>query len=656
MGRSLKAARRVTAHKAVRSVPPDFAFCPVRLCALEELLAAPVWPKVLNIVAPVGYGKTVLMAALFSELQERGEKCFWTTLDDRDVSVPLVLNKIETCVYGEIEPLHPAEALFRGKDVTEMRVSRLLDTIVRQGEAFITFIDNCDNCTDPALGYLLDRLVFEAPTSVRFVFSSASKLPFNLVQAKLQGLLREVGYADLSFTATEVRTLLGRQLSAAIGALGVDMVVKQTEGWPAAVRMLQIALAASGDPLAELERFSGSNEDIVDLLNREVLSGFAPKVRDFLLGIAALRTFSADLCRHATGCDEAGGYIEALLRGNVFIIPLDRERSWYRLHGLFRQYLLKEAQRLLPSTQRLAILDRASEWCARSGQSQDAIQYALAAGAYERASTILERTAVDFIRDRGDVLQFSAWIEALALHGQPLGPETGYWYVWALLLQRRYDEGRQQIQRLVRSVGAESGEDILAPDMQRRLGITRVCLDIFSDRLVEANRNAAQWLEGLRADDAPFDVTSAYCTRSLYFSSAFMFAEAREAAHAAQIAAFEARSFYANAWIIVLNALPSVLEGNFAMILPELRSALLSARTRLGENSGIGGTLALLAADCAVGMGLNDEARALLSHGLVTAQIHGVVDTLLCGFDAAVKLWTGGAGDPAPIQLLRTIA
>lgn len=654
---SASPSRELLEQQIGRNVPPNFMFRSVHTRVLDGIEIAGSGPRLLGIVAPIGYGKTVLMATLHAHLLSRGELCSWTALDDRDTSLERVLTLLEDVAYQRSEQLHPTQALFRGDEPIESRIDGLVEAATNYPAPINVFIDNLNCCSDEAFGHLLDRLVFETPPSVRFVFSSTSELPLNVGRAKLEGLIRQIGYTELSLTSGETSELLGPELSAAIGTAGVESVVRQTEGWPAAIRMMQIILSATDQPKTVLEQFSGSDEDLAALLNRQVLSGFTPEEREFLLGIAQLRTFCVDLCRHATGNDSAEQHLALLLRRNVFIIPLDRNRTWYRMHSLFREYLLSEAQRSLSAVRRKAVLRRAAEWSEQGGHWREAIEYALAAGAAGIASSLLERTATNFVRDCGDVLQYIAWVEVLHQQGHTLGWEAEYWFIWALMLHRRYEYGRQQMQRLARRiehalVSEEDAEGL--GDFLRRLDIIMVCLDIFTDRLPEAYRNAAHWLDA--GSDDPFDVTAARCTQSIYFASAFMFAEAREAVQAAQTSAFQTQSVYAKGWIIALNALPPILEGSYALIHPELTTALADLQDALGEGAGICGTVALLGANCAVEMGLDDEARTLLAQGMRTSQEHGFLDAVACGFDAAVKLWNGEADGPVSIGNLREVA
>lgn len=630
-----------------REAPPHYSFAAVPTRLLAEVAEAIDRPKLLTLVAPVGYGKTVFMAGLYERLRAKGERCFWCALDERDSTMERVLRLLEEMAYRHSEQLHPTQALFRGDEPLESRVNVLVAAAMRYPGPFTVFIDNLNSCADPALGYVLDRLVFETPPSVRFVLSSTNELPINMARARLEGALRQVGYTELSLGVDEVAALLGRDLVIAIGKEGVQAVTRQTEGWPAAVRLAQIALAATGRPCELLDGFSGADQDLAAFLNRQVLSDFSTETREFLLGLGLLRRFSVDLAREAMGCEQAGEHLALLLQRNVFVIPLDRNRAWYRLHTLFRQYLQGEAQRTLGEAHRAGILLRAARWCEQQGSVGDAIDYALQAAAYDAAVDMLERHASGIVRDRGDMLQYIEWVDTLLQRRCALGWQAEYWYVWALVLNRSYERGRRQIdhlsRRIVQARDPGEGPEALV-HLQRRLDIAKASIDVFTDHLGEAYRNASLWLEGAGLDD-PFDATAASCTVSIYLSGMFRFAEAREVLRQAQTSAYQTNSRYASGWVIALNALPPIYEGNYALIHPELGPALQALQQGLGEGAGICGTIALLAAGCEVEMGNDEAARALLAQGLRSAETHGFVDAVACGMDAAVKLWDGGEDD-----------
>ncbi len=637
--------------------PPAFLFRPVRTRLLDELeRGAAQRPKVLSIVAPIGYGKTVLMSELFTCLRRQGEYCYWVGLDDRDMSVDRVLSALEAALTGADAELHPTHALFRGDEPIERRLDDLVESVSRLPAVSTIFIDNLNSCVDETLGTVLDALIFRTPASVRLVWSSTAALAINLGRAKLEGLIRQIGFADLSMDPAETGRLLGDALDDRLGMSGVAMVVRQTEGWPAAIRMAKIILEGTAEPEAALEAFSGSDEDIAAMLNRQVLQGFAPDLREFLLGLAQLRTFCVELCRHATGSEQAESCLDYLLQRNVFMIPLDRNRKWYRLHGLFRECLISEADRLLGRERIAAIQRRAAAWCERHDQWRDAIDYALAATDYPFVTRMLDRTATVFVRDRGDVQQYIHWTERLQSEGVQIGWETHFWYVWALIFHRRYEYGRIQQQALVERLRHATPESGAAPhDLPQRIAHLSICIDIFTDRLDETYRGIERWLAADTSGDR-YNVASVSFMKGICLASAYRFSEAHQTLRFAMPIMLQIGGAYGIGWGALINGLLSVYEGEYARGYAELSAGLAQTRRALGEESGLCGSIALVAARCAVEMGLDADARDHLASGLRSAHSHGLVDTAAFGFDAAVKLWSGESDEFVSIPRLREIA
>ncbi|MCK9285367.1 MAG: LuxR C-terminal-related transcriptional regulator [Rhodocyclaceae bacterium] len=632
-------------------------FRPVRTRLLDELEDGfAERPKVLSIVAPMGYGKTVLMSELYAGIHKAGDACFWVGLDDRHISVDRVLGSIESAIAGPEADLHPTQALLRGDNPIESRVEELIEVISRLPGPCTIFIDNLNSCPDESLGTLLDALIFRTPLAVRFVWSSASTLSFNLGRAKLEGLIRHIGFGELKFNEGEASALLGTKLAGFVGASGIDTILRQTEGWPGAIRMAQIVLESSDQPLKALAAFSGSDEDISELLNRQVLKGFTPELREFLLSIAYLHTFSVDQCRFVTDNEAAEQHVDFLLRRNVFIIPLDRNRESYRLHGLFREYLLGEANRATPPERRRALLTRAAGWCEQNGQWRDAIEYALESGEISLASRILDRTATIFVRDRGDIQQFIHWIESVQAAKGRIGWEANFWYVWALIFHRRYAAGLQQHEKLVARQRANLGKADAPPDdLPQRIDLLRICIDLLTDRLADAYAGSESWLAAKRSSD-PHNIGSVYSVQTLCLISFFKFTQARQSMRVGQQLLFELGGAVAIGWVYLINGLLLIYEGKYAHAYKELMAGLARIRGELGEDSILSDTLAITAAKCAVETGLVDEARRLLAQGLGSAHSHGLVATTACGFDAAIALWNGGEDEFISIGQLREIA
>ncbi len=639
--------------------PPFFSFLPVHIGVLRQLTAQARPPvKLITVTAPTGYGKTVLLSALIEHYQGAGADCRWLALDDRDQSIERVLTPLEVTLVTPGTQIDPLAALHQGDESAAERIDALLESLAAVSAPMVLVIDNLNYCTDETLHRLLDALIFRTPAAVHLILSSTEVLPFNQARAKLEGLLRPIGFAELSLDRAEIRELLGTPLCARLSEAAMDTIQAQTEGWPAAVRLMQIILSASTEPEQALLRFSGADEDLAALLNRQVLQDLDAPLRQFLLEVSLLRVFGVNLCRHATGDEGAAEHIQRLLKRNVFVIPLDRNRSWYRLHALFREFLLDEAQRQIEPARRRQILARAAEWCEHGGRWQDAIDYALESGSLPLAAAILERLAPMFVRDRGDLRQYIDWVERLQAAGAKPGWEAHFWYVWALVFHRRYEYARGQMDRLGVRVRDEATAEISEADraaFSRRMEVISIAIDVYTDRLQDAKRNALRWLAEVSGDD-PFNVATLATAAGIEQASAFSLVDARQSLRLAQSHITQAQSDYGLGWVTLAAAMITLHEGEYATGYQDLQAALTKARRMLGDHAAMVGTLSLLAAKCAVELGRDTEASELLAVGMRKIESHGLLDTAAFGLDAAVKLWNGEAGSPYAPPALKEIA
>jgi LuxR family transcriptional regulator, maltose regulon positive regulatory protein len=199
LDRQKRTRTRVEAEQKVgRTDPPTFMFESLRTPVLDGL-AGPsgLASKVVSVVAPVGYGKTVLMSLLLADLRRAGKQCIWFALDERDTAVEGLIGALKALLDGRASKLHPTQALFSGDEPLDRRIDVLIELMNRSALPLTIFLDNLHYCTDAGLGRLLDRLCFGTRPSIHLVLSGTRELPFNAPRAVLEGLLRQVGPADL---------------------------------------------------------------------------------------------------------------------------------------------------------------------------------------------------------------------------------------------------------------------------------------------------------------------------------------------------------------------------------------------------------------------------------------------------------------------------
>jgi LuxR family maltose regulon positive regulatory protein len=303
-----------------------------------------------------------------------------------------------------------------------------------------------------AVGFLVEHL----PVNVHLVIATRSDPPLHLARLRGRGQLSELRQTDLRFTPEEVTTFLNQVMGLGLAAEGVAALASRTEGWIAGLQM--VALSMQGrkrtqsvhDPSEFIKAFTGSHHFILDYLVEEVLDQQSDAIQGFLLKTSILDRLTGPLCDAVVGDtgdwrQEIGACIQSpisnlqsqaileyLESANLFIVPLDDERRWYRYHRLFADLLqqrLHHAQPdLVPTLHR-----RASEWYEQNGLMAEAIDHALSAGDFEGAAGLIEGAA-EATWMRSEVATFLSWMEALPDNVMRTRSLLSVFHAWALVL------------------------------------------------------------------------------------------------------------------------------------------------------------------------------------------------------------------------------
>ncbi len=642
----------------VHARPPGFSFPVLRREIMDEFARQELPPtKLTQVAAPPGYGKTIFLTALYRHYQDGGKNVLWATLEERNTTVEAFVGLLESVFPPRGAAGEPTRVVQGNEFPLAHRIADLLDSIRALQQPTVLIVDNLSFLQDPAVGEVIQTLVDQTPRDFYLVLAGTRDLDLDLTRLEIAGLLTRVGYAQLAFKLPQIQQAFGEALSSSLGSVTMHRIIKRTEGWPAAVRLMQILLSNSDNPAATVEEFSGSDKDLAEMLNRGALAHFPAEVRNFLFEIAPLRQFSVALCRSATGNEQAGVHIDYLLENHFFILPVDRNRKWYRLHGMLRQFLLAEAEEQVTSERRREVLSAAAGWCDANDLWADAIDYALLAADRERAAAIVDRVPARFVRDAGDVKAFTHWVELLEEAQVQLSWDARYWYVWALVFCRRYDQVPRKAEPLREEVLAGRTENQLERvDRERlqRLDIIRISADIYLDRLEAAYVAGARWLQNAAHAD-PFDRATVACVCGIRSVCTHDFAQARKDFAIAHASIVQADSDYGSAWVGTLICTPLLAEGEFARAYDALKLCLQRTRKALGDRAGMTSTVALVAAKAAVETGRDLEAREWLELAFPMATSHGVLDTGGHGIDAALKLWGSPHATSLTLEELRAV-
>jgi len=639
-----------------RLAPPETAFEAVLPQAVQVLLRSAVLAKLVTVCAPPGYGKTLVLGRLYRTLVQRGVRCVWLTLDDRDTGVDAVLSLMATALQqgtglrvssgGEFDslPIDPRES-----------ADRLLTLLGGLDSTTVLFIDNLHVCTDPQLASVLERLVFGSGPALRLALSSTQELPLDVSRAKLELSTVELEARHLSLDQESLRGLL---LQAGLDDPAPTVVARMhelTEGWPAASRLLQVLMSQHASPEDVVARFSGADHDMAAVLTRRVLSGFPPRQVEFLMEVALLREFCEELAADATGCPEAGEWLGGMLRRNVLIFPLDRDRRWLRMHTLLRQYLLAEGARRLTRDARQKVLEKAARWHAEHGDGQAALEAALAAPAPTLAGQLLDRVARAVAGDQGQLALFVKWSEQVLATGVALSPEAHAWYAWSLCFSLQYERAFSALQSLDHRLAEIDPGGQRAAALRARLGLLRVVIAIHLDMLDTASEDAQRWLlESVDKDS--LGVATVATGAAIAELARGKPGLARQHMHTAEGAIGRSDSAYGSGWVALISAAIDLTEGDPVKADRRLAQTRPMVVAQLGDDAAVAATMDFVHARALHDLGRLPEARAKAIKGLMTASTHGINETAQHGLAACVALWDGSEdGEFAPAALDRVV-
>ncbi|MBK8900241.1 MAG: tetratricopeptide repeat protein [Anaerolineaceae bacterium] len=400
--------------------------------------------KLTLISAPAGFGKTTLI----SEWIAGGERPFaWLSLDERDGDLTRFFTyfvaALQTVVSDVGEKM--LEALQNPQPpATESMLTTLLNEIAASPDEIALVLDDYHVLESPPVDQALTFLLEHLPPQLHLVITTREDPPLLLPRLRVRGLLTELRAADLRFTAAETAVFLRKVTSLELSAADVAALEKRTEGWVAGLQLAALSVQGRDDVHGFITAFAGDNRYIVDYLVEEVLQRQLPQVRQFLLQTSILDRLCGGLCSAVTNQAESSTLLETLERGNLFVIPLDDRRQWYRYHHLFadvlRAYVLKEQPESVKTLHR-----RASHWYETNDLLTDAVHHALAAQDFEHVADLAERAwpAMDRNRESHVWLQ---WVNKLPPEMIPARPVLGANCTWALLDQGELEAAEARLQ------------------------------------------------------------------------------------------------------------------------------------------------------------------------------------------------------------------
>jgi LuxR family transcriptional regulator, maltose regulon positive regulatory protein len=410
-------------------VPPTPRAGLIIRAGLQSLLQARLEAKLCLLEAPAGFGKTTLLAQW--RASGGGGRVAWVSLDEGD-NDPIRFWVYVVEALRAVEPgvgTAALQALQRTSlDHERVVLPGLLNDLQAVGSPLFLVLDDYHLVTNPACHQTLTFFLDHLPAGAHVVLATRVDPPLPLARMRARQELTELRVAELQFTGEEAHALLSASMGLQLTAEDVERLTERTEGWAAGLYLAGLSLRGRQDPSAFIAAFSGDNRHVADYLAADVLARQPSEVTTFLLRTSVLRRLSGPLCDAMLEIEGSSGRLEELERSNLFLVPLDDRREWYRYHQLFGELLRLELASREPRLV-LALHRRAAAWHRVAGEVDEAIYHATVAGEFTAAGELIASHWLAYWRG-GRRATVARWLEGLPEEAITADPPVAFVTAW----------------------------------------------------------------------------------------------------------------------------------------------------------------------------------------------------------------------------------
>ncbi|MCE7988421.1 MAG: LuxR family transcriptional regulator [Caldilinea sp. CFX5] len=473
---------------------------------LVERLASGLPRKLTLVSAPAGYGKTILLAQWIPQC---GRRVAWLSLDESDNDLARFL----TYVIAALQSLKAdfGQAILTALQTPllppiERLITALVNEIIPLGE-FVLVLDDYHLIHLQAIHAALNLLLNYLPPNIHLILLSRADPPLPLARLRGRSQMSELRAADLRFTLEEACAFFQQIRHLPLAADQVKELATRTEGWSAGLHLAALSLQHldSADINRFINDFTGSHHDVFDYLVEEVLQQQPEQIHRFLLHTAILARFCGPLCDTVLGKDEGGRMkdelvsssfrlhpssfiLEQLEHANLFLVPLDGRRHWYRYHHLFADFLRNRLTAAIgpPAVQEL--YRRASGWFEASRLPDEAIDYALQGHDFVRAARLVDSQR-EFMRERGEFATLLRWQTALPDSAFEDRPTLALNHAFTLALLDQFTAAERRLDAAARALHAAPVPD---GDLLGQAAVVRTAIALQTDQPAAVTLNAGR--------------------------------------------------------------------------------------------------------------------------------------------------------------------
>ena len=401
--------------------------------------------RLILVSASAGYGKTTLVTEWLQTSQARSA---WLSLDEADNDPARFQAYLLAALSGSIG--HPSQNQPAPPSLQpvppEAALTAVINHVAAASEPVVLVLDDYHVIQNPAVHRFLVFMLEHQPANLHLALVTREDPLLPVSRLRAGGQVVEVRQEELRFTLDECAQFLQKVMGIPLTSDDVATLERRTEGWIVGLQLAALSMQGRNDVSGFVRAFSGSSRFILDYLIEEVFERQTQEVKEFLLRTSILRRLCGALCAEVTENANSRELLEHLEQANLFIIPLDEQRGWYRYHHLFAELLRHRMNELEPLSE-ASLHQRASLWYEAEGFLADAILHALEAKDWERAAGLIERFS-EVLLKRGELITLIGWCEKLPGELIEARPTLGLGYAWALALLGQFDKAEEPLVKL----------------------------------------------------------------------------------------------------------------------------------------------------------------------------------------------------------------
>jgi LuxR family maltose regulon positive regulatory protein len=421
---------------------------------------------VILLSAPPGYGKTTL---LLQWIASRQLPTAWLALDEEDNAPTRFFQYIFQALKKHFPTLETLTAALNGPQEAPLQtlMVEVINQVVSSTPSVILVLDDYHLIQDAAVHALVQYFIDHQPPQIHLALVTRADPPFNLARLRAHRKMLEIRQKDLSFRTDEAEPLLQQGTDWPLDAGQVQDLTNRTEGWAVGLQLASLSLRGAEDPARFIQDFSGSHRYVIDYLADEVLSSLPDDLRVFLYRSSVLDRFTPALLDAALEMTNSREMLNRIESANLFLVPLDEQRNWFRYHHLMAEILRAE----LAPDECSQIQKRAAAWLSTHEQPVEAVQYAFNAGDHALACSMIRQAAIP-AAENGLLNTVVHWLSQIPEAVLLADVELSILRAWFLIYNGRFREAGLWMQKLA-DPGLNLMQQLAQPEMLPLAGLVK---------------------------------------------------------------------------------------------------------------------------------------------------------------------------------------